>query len=123
MLTFNFLTSLRKLNMPTCATPKKTTDIPWPGNLILPVPDTDFRDYLDEVDELVGFAPEIVAEIEKDLDAHARDGFEFGEVGRRGIDAVRAELTEKLLAYNCCRIILMKQRREKRRREEMKRAA
>ncbi len=52
-----------------------------------------------------------------------KDGFEFGEVGRRGIDAVRAELTEKVLAYNCCRIILMKQRREKRRREEMKRAA
>jgi IS5 family transposase len=52
-----------------------------------------------------------------------KDGFEFGEVGRRGIDAVRAELTEKVLAYNCCRIILMKQRREKRRREEMKQAA
>lgn len=52
-----------------------------------------------------------------------KDGFEFGEVGRRGIEAVRAELTEKVLAYNCCRIILMKQRREKRRQQEMKRAA
>jgi len=52
-----------------------------------------------------------------------KDGFEFGEVGRRGIDAVRAELTEKVLAYNCCRIILMKQRREKQRREEMKQVA
>ena len=52
-----------------------------------------------------------------------KDGFEFGELGRRGIDAVRDELTEKVLAYNCCRIILLKQRREKRRREEMRRAA
>ena len=64
--------SLKELNMPACATHKETTDIPCPGNLILPVPDTDFRDYLDELDELVGFAPEIVAEIEKNLDTHAR---------------------------------------------------
>jgi len=52
-----------------------------------------------------------------------KDGFEFGEVGRCGIDAVRAELTEKVLAYNCCRIILMKQRREERRLKERTRAA
>jgi len=52
-----------------------------------------------------------------------KDGFEFGETGRRGIDAVRDELTEKVIAYNCCRIILMKQRRGKRRREELKKAA
>lgn len=73
MLVSNYLMSLKKLNMPACATRKDTTDIPWPGNLILPIPDTDFRDYLDEVDELVRFAPEIVVEIEKDLDAHARE--------------------------------------------------
>jgi len=48
-----------------------------------------------------------------------KDGFEFGELGRRGIEAVRDELTEKVLAYNCCRIILVR----KRRLEEMKRAA
>ena len=48
-----------------------------------------------------------------------KDGFEFGELGRRGLDAVRDELLEKVLAYNCCRIILMK----KRRREEMEQAA
>ncbi len=39
-----------------------------------------------------------------------KDGFEFGELGRRGIDGVRSELLEKVLAYNCCRIILMKKR-------------
>jgi hypothetical protein len=71
MLVFNHLISLEKLNMPACATPQDTTYIPYSGNLILPVPDTDFRDYLDEVDELVRFAPEIVVEIERDLDAHA----------------------------------------------------
>ena len=48
-----------------------------------------------------------------------KDGFAFGELGRRGIDAVRDELLEKVLAYNCCRIILMR----KRRREELALAA
>jgi len=48
-----------------------------------------------------------------------KDGFDFGELGRRGIDAVRSELTEKVLAYNLCRIILMK----KRRREALDKAA
>ena len=48
-----------------------------------------------------------------------KDGFEFGELGRRGLDAVRDELLEKVLAYNCCRIVLMR----KRRREELDQAA
>ena len=42
-----------------------------------------------------------------------KDGFEFGELGRRGLKAVRAELMEKVLAYNCCRSILMKKRKRK----------
>ena len=40
-----------------------------------------------------------------------KDGFEFGELGRRGLEAVRDELLEKVLAYNCCRSILLRQRR------------
>lgn len=40
-----------------------------------------------------------------------KDGFDFGQLGRRGIEAVRSELTEKILAYNLCRIILLKKRR------------
>jgi IS5 family transposase len=48
-----------------------------------------------------------------------KDGFAFGELGRRGIEAVRDELLEKVLAYNCCRSILMKQRQ----REELQPAA
>jgi hypothetical protein len=48
-----------------------------------------------------------------------KDGFEFGEVGRRGLEAVREELLEKVLAYNCCRIVLMR----KRKREKLDQAA
>jgi len=40
-----------------------------------------------------------------------KNGFEFGELGRRGLEAVRDELLEKVLAYNCCRIVLLKRRR------------
>lgn len=41
-----------------------------------------------------------------------KDGFDFEELGRCGIDAVRAELTEKVLAYNFCRIILIRKRKQ-----------
>lgn len=41
-----------------------------------------------------------------------KDGFEFGDLGRRGVNAVRDELLEKVLAYNCCRITLLKKRRK-----------
>lgn len=47
-----------------------------------------------------------------------KNGFDFGELGRRGIEAVRDEQLEKVLAYNCCRSILM----EKRRREKLEKA-
>ena len=40
-------------------------------------------------------------------------GYAFGELSRRGIDGVRAELQEKIIAYNCCRIILIRKRRER----------
>jgi len=40
-----------------------------------------------------------------------KDGFEFGALGRRGLEAVREELLEKVLAYNCCHIILMRKRK------------
>ena len=48
-----------------------------------------------------------------------KDGFEFGELGRRGLDAVRDELLEKVLAYNCCRSILVRHRRK----DKLKQAA
>ncbi len=93
-LVFNDLISLKKLNMPTCATREKTTGIPCSGNLISPVPDTDFRDYLDGVDELIGFAPEIAVEIEKDLDSHARKKKRLRLEDRRFFEGRTADLPE-----------------------------
>jgi len=59
--------------MPACATQETVGESVCGGNLILPVPDTDFRDFLDEVEELSRFAPEIIAAVEKDLDRNARE--------------------------------------------------
>ncbi len=59
--------------MPVCATQENITATPLPGNLFLPVPDTDFRNYLDEVHGLIRYAPQIVDAIEQDLDTHARE--------------------------------------------------
>jgi IS5 family transposase len=47
-----------------------------------------------------------------------KDGYGFGEPGRRGIEAVRQELTEKVIAYNICRTILIRQRRKREREKE-----
>jgi hypothetical protein len=44
----------------------------------------------------------------------------FGRMGRRGVDAVRAEMLEKAIAYNCCRITY---ERKKKRRQQLKQAA
>ena len=57
--------------MPACATRETIPETAAIRNLFLPVPDTDFRDFLEEVDQLLRFAPEIVTAIEGDLDAHA----------------------------------------------------
>jgi IS5 family transposase len=71
MLVFNNLTLLKELNMPACATQETIARQTTNGNLFLPVPDTDFRAFLDEVAQLLRFAPEIITAIEGDLDAHA----------------------------------------------------
>lgn len=59
--------------MPACATQQTVGENVCVGNLILPVPDTDFREFLDGVVELARFAPEIIEAVEKDLDRYARE--------------------------------------------------
>ncbi len=73
MLAFNYLTLPKELMMPACATPKTIADQTTICNLFLPLPDTDFRDYLAEVDDLARFAPEIITAINADLDLRARE--------------------------------------------------
>ncbi len=58
--------------MTACATKKILPEKVIVGNLFLPLPDTDFRGYLDEIEELAKSAPGIIAAIEADLDVHAR---------------------------------------------------
>ena len=59
--------------MLACATKQTLPEIVSVRNLFLPVPDTDFRDFLHEIENLAKFAPEIIGAIELDLDAHARE--------------------------------------------------
>ena len=42
------------------------------GNLFFPVPDTEFHDFLEQIDELVKFAPEILEATERDLDEYGK---------------------------------------------------
>ena len=56
MLVFNNLRLIKELNMPACATDENKSDKTPLSNRILPVPDTDFRDFLDEVDERIVIA-------------------------------------------------------------------
>ncbi len=80
--------------MPACATQKTIADQPTISNLFLPVPDTDFRDFLDEVSELARFAPEIITAIEGDLDAHAREKKKLRLADRKFLESRTADLPE-----------------------------
>jgi hypothetical protein len=91
---FNNLTLLKELSMPACATQKRIADQTPIRNLILPVPDTDFHEFLAEVDELAGFAPEIIAAIEGDLDAHAREKKKLRLEDRKFFESQTEDLPE-----------------------------
>ncbi len=78
--------------MPVCATPVTIAEQPMVCNLFLPAPDTDFRDFLDEVAELSRFAPEIIAAIESDLDAHAREKKKLRLEDRKFFESRTADL-------------------------------
>ena len=46
-----------------------------------------------------------------------KDGYEFGQLLRRQIENVRAELTEKILAYNIGQIIRVRERQTREKQE------
>ncbi len=64
MLVHNNLKTCMALIMPAGATRKTVADPPGICNLIFAVPDTDVRDFPDEVDDLARLAPEIITAIE-----------------------------------------------------------
>ena len=91
---FSILLTYKELNMPTCAIEEKKSDNTPLGNLILTVPDTDFRDFMDEVKELARFAPESIEAMEKDLDANARQKKKLRLEDHRFFEGRTADLPE-----------------------------
>ena len=91
---FQQLNTTQELDTPARATQNSSPDFPWPSNLILPVPDTDFREFLDEGEQMARSAPEIVEEIERDLDAHAREKKRLRQEDRKFFESQTEELPE-----------------------------
>ena len=60
-------------NTPKSVAADSTPTIPAIPYLLLPVPDTDFREYLEEVISLADTFPEIITSIDSDLDRHAKE--------------------------------------------------
>jgi len=85
---------VHELNIPTCSTSQKAADAPLFAHLIMPVSATDFRDFLDEVDELVQLAPEILEAIENDLDTHTLAKRRLRMADRKFLDGRTDELPE-----------------------------
>ena len=92
--------------MLVCATQSKTNVSLRPGNLFLPVPDTDFRDYLEELDEVLRFAPEIVSAIEQDLDTHARKKKHLRMEDRRFFESRTGDLPDLTIRQRTKRTIV-----------------
>ena len=89
ILLFNNLRTKKGVKHANMCDREKISDTNPYCNLILPVPDTDFRDFLDEVEELAGFAAQIIEAIEKDLDAHAREKKKLRLEDRRFFESAR----------------------------------
>jgi len=78
--------------MKACATEKTLTRQAVAGNLFLPLPDTDFRDFLADVEQLARFAPAIITQIESDLDMHAREKKSLRLADRRFFESRMTDL-------------------------------
>ncbi len=92
MLVFNNFQPRKEVSMPACATQAKISEETPISNLFLPIPDTDFREFLEEVEGLARFAPEIIEAIEKDLDANAREKKELRLADRRYFEGRTTDL-------------------------------
>ncbi len=86
--------------MPTCATKHNTSDYSPLCNLFLPLPDTDFRDFLHEIEKLARYSPEIINAIDEDLDAHAREKKKLRLADRRFYESRTAELPALKIEHN-----------------------
>jgi hypothetical protein len=64
--------SLGPLKSATGAAPRYNNETFCVGNVTSPIPDTDFRDFLDESPELLRVAPYILEKVNQDLDSLAR---------------------------------------------------
>jgi len=62
------------------------------GNLFLPVPDTEFHDFLLQIDEFIRFAPEILEAIDQDLDKHGIKDKKKRLVDKRFLEEMTGEL-------------------------------
>ena len=93
------------LNTPSMCGTKITTEIALSGNMIPPLKDTDFRDNLEDVNELIRLAPEIAIKIDRDPDAYARKKKRSQQEDRKTFESRTTGLpelntTERELATN-----------------------
>ena len=78
--------------MKACATHHNLPFSTPVGNLFLPVPDTEFRDFLEQIDELVRFAPLILESIDQNLDEHGKKKKKIRLADKRFVEELTGEL-------------------------------
>ncbi|MFH1038758.1 MAG: hypothetical protein V1789_08855 [PVC group bacterium] len=90
--TISQLTRIRRLQMKACAAHHNLPSPTPVGNLFLPVPDTEFHDFLEQMDELVRFSPEILEAIEQDLDEHGKKKKKIRRADQRFVEELTGGL-------------------------------
>jgi len=80
--------------MKACAAHHNLPSFTPVGNLFLPVPDTEFHDFLEQIDEFVKFAPEILEAIERDLDKHGKKKKKVRLADKRFVEEMTGELPD-----------------------------
>jgi hypothetical protein len=80
--------------------PQKINPMTPVNNLFLAVPDTDFSDYLIEIDHLIDFAPEILIAIQKDLDEDSKQKKKLRLADKRFYEELTLDLPDLELDRN-----------------------